>query len=166
MVTICCTSKLLKRAGFPVESSVPEPTTALGNSYANILFFHRRQILLFVSERSRLAVIAPAKDTRLLANHLPRSLSVLLERLNAKPEWIDAEIRQMADVHYAPTGSRSVLGTMNDYKFQIEALLSRSLEESEIAIALHLSVCPAGPLEYRSPDRVTLDLLKTRYEAI
>ena len=109
-------------------------------------------------------MVTPAKETRLLASHLTRYLSVLLDRLNAKPEWIDAEIRQMGDVRYAATKSRSVLATMNDYKFQIEALLAKSLEVSEIEIALHLSVCPVGPLQYRNPGEVTLDLLKTRYE--
>ena len=165
MFSICCTSKLLNRTRFLAESSVPEPTTALGNWYANILFFHRRQFLLFVGERSRLAVVTPAKETRLLASHLVQHLSVLLDRLKVKPEWIDAEIRQMVDVRYAATKSRSVLGTMNDYKFQIEARLAESLEVSEIEIASHLSVCPVGPLQYRSPDKVTLDLLKKNYEA-
>jgi hypothetical protein len=106
------------------ESSVPEPTTALGNWYANILFFHRRQILMFVSERSRLAVVTPAKETRLLASHLVQHLSVLLDSLKGIPEWIDTEVRQMGDVCYAATKSRSVLGTMNDYKYQIESLLA------------------------------------------
>lgn len=164
MVTICCTSKVLKRTRFPIESSIPEPTTALGNWYANILFFHRRQVLLFVSEHSRLAVVTPAIETRLLAVHLARYLSILLDRLNAKREWIDAEIRQMIDVRYATTKRRSVLGTMNDYKFQIQSHLAESLEESELEIALHLSVCPVGPLQYRSPDKVTFELLKTSYE--
>jgi hypothetical protein len=165
MVTICCTSKLLKRTGFSPETSVAEPTTALGNWYANILFFHRRQFLLFVSERSRLAVITPAKQTRSLATHLVLHLSVLLDSLMSKPEWIDAETRQMVDVHYAATKSRSMLGTMNDYKLQIEALLAESLKVSELEIALRLSECPVGPLQYRRPGKVTLDLLKTNYEA-
>ncbi len=85
--------------------------------------------------------------------------------IKVKPEWIDAEIRQMIDVRYAATKSRSMLGTMNDYKFQIETLMAESLDVSGIEIALHLSVCPVGPLQYRSPDQVTLDLLKTSYGA-
>jgi hypothetical protein len=165
MITICCTSKLLNRTRFPIESSVPEPTTVLGNWYANILFFQRRQILLFVSERCRLAVVTPAKETRLLASHLVQHLSVLLDRLKVEPEWIEAEILQMVDVRYAATKNKSVLGTMNDYKFQIESLLTESLKVSEIEIALHLSVCPVGPLQYRSPDKVTLELLKKNHEA-
>ncbi len=164
MITIRCTSKLLKRTGFHIESSLPEPTTALGNWYANILFFHRRQMLLFVSERSRLAVITPARETRLLASHLVQHLSVLLEELNAKPEWIDAEIRQMADVRYAATNSRSVLGTMNDYKYQMEANFQSSFEVSDPEMGLQLSICPVGPLQYRAPNQVTLELLQKRYE--
>lgn len=146
-------------------TSSPEVTTALGNWYANILFFHRRQILMLVSERSRLAVITPAKDKNLLANHLVQHLHALLDRLDAKPEWIEAEVRQMDVVRYAATKSRSVLGTMNDYMFQIEALLDDSPNATEIEIAKFLSVCPVGPLQYKSPDKITLDLLKTSYEA-
>lgn len=155
----------MKRTGFPAESSILAPTTALGNWYANILFFHRRQVLLFVSERSRLAVITPAKEMRLLASHLTRHLFDLLDRLNAKHDWMDAEIRQMADVRYAPAQNRSVLGTMTDYKFQIERLVAESLEICEIAIALRLSVCPIGPFQYKNPTEVTRDLLKTSCEA-
>lgn len=165
MVNICCTSKLLKRTGFPVEPSVPEPINALGNWYANILFIHHRKILLFVSERSRLAVVTPAKETRLLASHLVHHLSILLDRLKVKPEWIVAEIRLMIDVRYTATKSRSVIGTMNDYKFQIEELLSISPKLNEIEIALHLCDCPAGPLKYKTPEKVTLELLQNRYEA-
>lgn len=165
MVTICCTSKLLKRIGFPAESLVSNSTTALGNWYANILFFHHQQVLLFVSDYSRLAVITPAKEIRSLANQLTIHLSALLERLDAKPEWINAEIREMADLQYATTkNKRSILGTMNDYKIQIEAMIDKSKMISPIEIALNLSICPVGPLQYRNPRDVSLDLLKKGFE--
>ncbi len=164
MFSICCTAKLLKRAGFPAEPPLPEPTTALGNWYANILRFGHRQLILFVSERSRLAVVTPAKEARFLVSHLSIHLSVLLERLHARPGWIAEEILQMTDVHYTVTNSRSVLGTMNDYKAQIGAILSCGNVESEIEISLLLSECPAGPLKYNSPDLVTIDLLRRQYD--
>lgn len=143
---------------------VPDPTTALGNWYADILFFYHRQVLLFVSDNSRLAVITPAKDIRSLVDHLARQLAIVLQHLGAQPKWIDAEIREMANVCIAPTRSRSVLGTMNDYKIQIEAMIQGSEDIGPLEIALKLSRCPVGPLEYRSPDKVTIDLLKSRYE--
>jgi hypothetical protein len=164
MVVICCTSKLLKRTGFPIKSLILAPTTALGTWYANILFFHHRQVLLFVSDLSRLAVITPAKDVRSLANHLTEHLAILLKHIDAQPKWIDAEIREMANISFATTHSRSVLGTMNDYKIQIAFMLEESEDMSPLEIAMNLVECPVGPLEYRSPGVVALGLLKDHYE--
>jgi len=65
----------------------------------------------------------------------------------------------MVTARYAATQNRSIFRTMNDYKLQIDSLLAESLKVSEIEIALHLSICLVGPLQYRSPDEVTLDLL-------
>ena len=78
-----------------------EPTTALGNWYANILFYSHLQLLLFVSENSRLAVVTPAREIKSLPNHLTRHLSALLERLDAPPGWIEAEVREMTDARIA-----------------------------------------------------------------
>lgn len=164
MVTICCTAKLIRKLDFPVGSSIPEPTTALGNWYANILFFYRRRFLLFVSERSRLAVITPSREIRSVASHLRDYLSILLEYLNVKPEWIEAEIRQMASVCYAATNSRSILGTMNDYKFQISAILERTFDLNEAEIAVYLSNTPIGSLQYKFTNEETLELLRRKYQ--
>ena len=164
MVTICCTARLLKRIGFPAESFITDSTTALGNWYANILFFHHAQVVLFVNENSRLAVITPAKEVKSLANHLTRYLSSLLESLGIPSEWINAEIREMADVHFAKTHNRSVLGTMNDYKDQIESKYHRSGKADPLEMALNLSSCPVGPLQYRQPAEMALDMFKKRYD--
>jgi hypothetical protein len=163
MYTICCTSKVLKRTGFPTESSIIEPTTALGNWYVNILFFHRRQILLFVSDRSRLAVVTPAKETRSLAVHLSSHLSPLLRRLRAEPEWIEAEIHQMKEVIYAKTRNRSILGTMSEFKIQIEAILEDVADMDSLEIALTLCDVLMGPPPYRYPKEVAIDLLREKY---
>ena len=165
MVNICCTSKLLKRTGFSVASSMSEPTTALGNWYANILFFSHLQLLLFVSENSRLAVVTPAREIKSLPNHLIHHLSALLERLDAPPQWIEAEVREMTDARIAKTHSKSVLGTMNDYDFQIEVMIQRSGIVDPLEMAINLSVCPIGPLQYQNPHEVSFELLKRRYSA-
>ena len=165
MYSLCCTSKLRKRANLPADPPVIEPTTALGNWYANLLHIGHRQILLFVSERSRLAVVTPAKESHALSHHLKRYLAVLLELLHAERAWIDTELARMDEVTYAKTHSRSVLGTMNDYKYQIEGMLWNEIAVHEMDIALLLSKCPAGPLGYRSPDEATLALLGNTYAA-
>jgi hypothetical protein len=164
MVTICLTAKLFKRTSFHREPYTSEPEAALGNWFADILFFRRRQILLFVSDNSRLAVITPAKEVRSMANHLTIHLSALLENLGAQPAWIDAEMRKMAGARFTTTNSRSVLGTMNDYRMQIEARVFEAEDVSPLELALALSMGPVGPLQYRHPGEVALDLLKKCYE--
>lgn len=164
MVTICCTTKLFQRTGFQRESFAADPETALGNWFADILFFRRRQILLFVSDNSRLAVVTPAKEVRSLASHLTGHLTALLEQIGAKSGWIDAEIRKMASARFTTTNSRSVLGTMNDYRVQIEGRILVDEDVSPLELALALSTCPVGPLHYQCPREVAIDLLKKCYE--
>jgi hypothetical protein len=163
MITIYCTKKLLERSGLPAESLVLEPTTALGNWHADYLFVGRSRFLMFVSDNSRLAVVTSAREARLLAGHLTQGLAALLDRLGVSQEWIQAEVREMAEVHIAPTRSRSVLGTMTVYKYQMEGMLEEPGEMNPLEISLALSEILAGPLQYRQPREVALDLLKQRY---
>jgi len=165
MITICCTAKLIKRLSFPVGTSIQEPTTALGNWYANILFFYRRRFLLFVSDRSRLAVVTPTRDIDSLSNHLRFYLAILLDYLDTEPEWIEAEINQMTMSYYAPTNNRSILATMNDYKFQISSVLERKIDPSEAEIAFNLSQIPLGSLQFKFASEVSLDLLRKEYQS-
>jgi hypothetical protein len=163
MVTICCTAKILKRTQFPVQNPFSAATNALGDWYINILFFHHRQVLLFVSEKSRLAVITPAKEIRSLASLLINHLAPLLDSIGAQPKWIEAEIIEMLDYRYSVTRSRSLLATMNDYKIQIGGMLAYG-DYDLLEMANRLSVCPVGPLQYQYPRDVAIDLLEKCYE--
>jgi hypothetical protein len=163
MVTICCTAKILKRAHFQVQNPISASTNALGDWYVNILFFYHRQVLLFVSEKSRLAVITPAKEIRSLATLLINHQAPLLDSIGAHPKWIEAEIIEMLDPNYSTTRSRSLLATMNDYKIQIGAMFEYG-DDNLLEIAQRLSVCPVGPLQYQCPRDVAVDLLEERYE--
>jgi hypothetical protein len=164
MVTICCTARLLKRAHFQSEASTPDPTTALGNWHAHLIYINRNQLILFVNDNSRLALITPAKDARSITSHLIERLSILLPQLGARPEWILAEAREMADTHIAASRSRSVLGTMNDYKFQIEAYFGDIPDGNLQELEMNLSEVPAGPMKYRYPADVAIELLRQRYD--
>ncbi len=165
MFTIRCTGKLLKRIGHKPGLPAPavESSTALGDWHANILFFHRAQALLFTSDTSRLAVVAPARDARNLGRHLTIALAELLEHLAIPLEWIQAEVSEMAELGIAPTRSRSVLATMNDYAFQIEVRFHQWGGFFPLQMSLDLSGCPSGPLGYQRPYEVTEALLRERY---
>jgi hypothetical protein len=59
MVVMRCTRQLLMRLKYPGEDSSAESTTRLGDWYGTLIRFGRRQVLLFISERSRLRVLLP-----------------------------------------------------------------------------------------------------------
>jgi hypothetical protein len=165
MLTIRCTAKLLKRIGRKpgLPDEVVEPTTALGDWHANVLFFDRAQALLFANDNSRLAVVTSARDARNLDAHLAAELAELLEHLGVPQPWINAEVAQMSQSHVAPTRSRSVLATMNDYAFQIEGRFHQWGGLYPLQMSLDLSECPSGPLGYRLPYEVTMALLRERH---
>jgi len=60
MFTLRCTKKLLTRLGSPVPVDEVDPTTRLGDWYANLLFQPGGQVVLFVNERSLLPVLVAA----------------------------------------------------------------------------------------------------------
>jgi hypothetical protein len=93
-------------------------STRLGDWYGNALRLGRQQLLLFVSGRTRLAVIIPARDTRRLPTVLAHAVADRLAALGVPAALIEQERRHMADVVFARTDNRSVLGTMNDYAFK------------------------------------------------
>ena len=66
----------------------------------------------------------------------------------------------MTDARIAKTYSKSVLGTMNDYDFQIEVMVQRSGIVDPLEMAINFSVCPIGPLQYQIPREVSFELLK------
>lgn len=139
-------------------------TNALGNWYADLLFVNRYQLLLFVNENSRLAIITPAKGARSLASHLTQHLAEFLQQMQVPKDWIDAENQEMQEARFSKTNSRSVLGTMNDYRYQIEWKICDEGEVSPLELSMHLRDCPCGPLKYASPFALTIELLKKRYE--
>ncbi len=59
MFTLRCTRKLLNRLHQATATDDPEPTTRLGDWYANLLFRPGGQVVLFVNERTLLPVLVP-----------------------------------------------------------------------------------------------------------
>ena len=68
MVTLRCTRKLLARLRASPEPEDVAPTTKLGDWYANLLYAPGGQAVLFVSERSLLPIVVPAKEARALVD--------------------------------------------------------------------------------------------------
>jgi len=152
--SIHATKRLLDRVKRPVLPTVSEPATILGNWYANALFW-KPQVALLVNERTLLPVLMPLAPAATLSVRFPEALQGVLEVLGVTPEFIEVEIAAMADARYAKTSNRSVIGSMNEFKYLAEAYRDHRGFDDLVALAVELSETPCGPLYQRhvSPDR-------------
>jgi len=152
--SIHATKKLLDRVNRPVLPAVSEPATILGNWYANVLFW-KPQVALLVNERTLLPVLMPLAPAATLSERFPEALEPVFESLGVALAFIEAEIGAMADVRYAKTANRSVIGIMNEFKYLAEVYRSHRDFDDLVALAVKLSRTPCGPLYKRhvSPDR-------------
>ncbi|HZL64518.1 MAG TPA: hypothetical protein VFD50_06210 [Thermoleophilia bacterium] len=158
MLVLRCTQKLLKRIG-PAITGPPESTTALGDWYAGPLAIGHQRYLLLVSERSRLPVLMPGRDVKHLTAHFPEALARVLEGLGVPAPVISREIAEAGEIIVAKTASRSVLGTPNDFSYQLKWQLWDDPAPDLTIEAVRLSHTPVGPLGPGWPDEVTPRLL-------
>jgi hypothetical protein len=158
MVVIRCTQKLLKRVGAPHGGDVTS-TTRLGDWYANLVVIDRRPLVLLVSERSRLPVVFPARRVKLLGAHLPGILQDVLEALGIPAPAIAREVGEMRETVIAPTDSRSVLGTLNEFTVMLRHRLYSEPDADLIEVAAWLSETPIMALGNFFPDVKTRELL-------
>jgi hypothetical protein len=159
MFTLYCTKKLLDRIK-PTVQSPGVSTTRLGAWYATALFW-KPQMALLVNERTLLPVLVPLAPAATLVQRMPVALKEVLRSLGVPADFIESEISGMAEVVYAKTANRSVVGVMNEFAFLAEGY--RDLEEAvdPLALSLKLAGTPCGPL-YKGavfPDKAVMELV-------
>jgi len=117
MVVLRCTQKLLVRLK-QIDGLPPvESTTRLGDWYGNVLRIGRRQHLLFISERSRLPVVIPIRETKHLEAVFLEAVCDVLAAVGIGAKHIVEERSRMSDIAFGRTNNRSLLGTLNDFAF-------------------------------------------------
>jgi hypothetical protein len=155
--TLRCTKKLLVGLGsMPVLDEV-EPTTRLGDWYANLLFRPGGQVVLFVNERSLLPVLVPASPSSNLLTRFVEVTVDVLRRLGVPTAAIEAEHREMAEMRIGKTGSRQVLGSMNDFANLMEAFREGLVSLSDIAVKL--ASTPCSPIGMKHPADVVQEMM-------
>ena len=158
MLIIRCTRKLLVHVGPPV-TTYAYSTTRLGDFYAQPVNVGRRRYVLLISQHSRLPVVMPGRDLKYLADNLPAALARVLQGLEIPREAI---VREIAETHPAvitTTDSRSLLGTLTDFSFMLKVYFDERPDADLLDAALWLADTPVGPLDYKTPERVTRQLL-------
>lgn len=154
MYTIRATKKLLDRVKRPVVAAVGEPSTALGNWYATVLFW-KPQAALFVNERTLLPVLVPLAPASSLDRRFPAQLGRVLEALGTPTAFVEREVEAMSSASFAKTASRSVVGSMNEFAFLAEASRADGAGDDLVALSVDLAGTPCGPLDkgHGFPDR-------------
>ena len=156
MVVLRCTQKLLVRLNKVGALPTVESTTRLGDWYGNILRIGRRQHLLFISERSRLPVVIPIRETKRLGTVFPDAVCEMLVNVGVTASDIAEERLRMSDLGFARTRNRSLLGTLNDFAFMAQSMdAGRAESESPEKLMRFLSQTPILPLDGASPIELT-----------
>lgn len=159
MYTLRCTRKLLKRLGAAPCSAVVEPTTVLGDWYANLLYTRPQQLVLAMNERSLLCVLVPAREAGRLGARVKAAAQELLLELGVPLAVAAREGEAMKDMHVGATLSRAILGCMNDAVVQLSWKLQQpgvSLLEAE----LHLAGNIYSLTKYQPPGERVLGLFR------
>ena len=156
MFTLRCTKRLLARLGSQPLVDEVEPTTRLGDWYANLLFPPGGQVVLAVNERSLLPVLIPAAPARTLVARFAPVVEEVLLRLGVPAAVAEAERSQMGKVRIGRTVNRQVGGSRNDFSFLMDAHLQRNT--SLIDVAAKLAHTPCGPIGMKYPVDVVLEL--------
>jgi hypothetical protein len=138
---------------------LPAPTTLLWDWYANILF-SRPQLILLLNERTFLPVVVPASALGSLGQRFIEGLGELLQAIGVPRNAIEMELRQMDPLAYAPTKSRSMLGSMQEFMFHVGQLAYRYPGPNVLKIALHLSEMRCAPIDYQFPGEAALEVFR------
>jgi hypothetical protein len=149
---------MLRRVPGQPSASAPRPTTLLGDWYANLLFRKPQQLVLCVSERTLLPVIVPAKEFHTLPARLAGAVREVLAALGVAPTLADREHDEMQQYCFGRTESKRILGSLNEFMFELAYVMDARPGESLLQRALFLAKSPCKPIGYNSPHRATLEL--------
>lgn len=112
MLTLRCTRKFLTRMRMTPIAEVSPATTVLGDWYATVLNTHPHQLVLCLSARSLLAVLIPLRNSAHLDERMRIAVRRVLEYIGISEAHIEREISEMADVGFAGTADRRLLGCL------------------------------------------------------
>ncbi len=148
------TKKLLDRVKVPVTEPIGEPSTMLGNWYANALFW-KPQVALFVSERTLLPVFVPLAPSAGLVERFPAQLGLVLQSIGVSVDFVAQELLTMERASFAKTAKRGVVGSMIDFAYLAGFHKEASEAGDLVALSASLAETPCSPLYQRhaSPDR-------------
>ena len=139
MIQIRCTQKVVRELRLKEEDlcDVKQPTSLLGNWYANLFILDRRKTLIFMSERTLLSFIIfgikkdNIKDLPIVFHNGLRQL-LFLEGLDNNV--ISNVTKDCREIELTKTTSRSLIGNLNDlvYLYKDSILTGGGLDSCDL----------------------------------
>lgn len=155
MIIIRPTASLAKRMKVKLQPMDFKSTTRLADWYALDLVLDRKQFILCVSSNSRLGVVMDAAPYAIYPQRLCDAVTEVLRAIGVNENSIQEERIQMDEIQLAKTENKSILGSMNEYRFQLEAWnhmgrmnLNNTLEMSMYLSKMISLVLPDGYPRY------------------
>jgi hypothetical protein len=145
------TKKLRDRVKGALVVDAEESTTALGDWFANALFW-RPQVALLVNSRTLLPVFMELAPAVTLLHRAPATIEAVLRRHGVDETFLALERNDMSEVRIGPTNNRRVVGVMNEFAGHGEWLWNDGQRDLE-ALSHHMSSLIIGRLDEGSPDR-------------
>jgi Plasmid pRiA4b ORF-3-like protein/Domain of unknown function (DUF6933) len=145
------TKKLRDRVKAAPAADDEESTTALGDWFANALFW-RPQVALLVNRRTLLPVFMELAPAATLLDRAPAAIEAVLRRHSVDETFLAAERKAMSEARIGPTNDRRVVGVMNEFAFHGEWLWKEGQQDLE-ALSVRMSSLIIGRLDEGSPDR-------------
>ncbi|MEZ5339377.1 MAG: hypothetical protein R3F46_14090 [bacterium] len=141
-----------------------------GNWYANIYTQDRRPRILFVHEASLLALLCYKRgvtDGRSLAAAFDEALRGYLGPVGLlEPYLLSLDDNEALSNEICRTGSRSVLGVMNEYIFMSRDVIDDNSGNFNLYMMEYLNVMPMGPLKMARPCDRFIEILSARLARI
>jgi len=152
-LVIRCTQKLLAE----IPDKLVDPSAAGERWHANLFRIERRKCVLFTHDATLYSVFVPGL-TKPDFEHLDEVFGQRLFKTLLWDEFPQAQIERMLDasrtIRFTRSNNRSVLGSMNDIRFQIEVHVAHDGGLANVDLAdLHHRVnrTPFSAVGYRYP---------------
>jgi len=151
MTTLRCSAQLLRRMG-PVATEV-SPSGQLGDWYARIVATRPRHLVLCTNERSLLCVVVPLAPQHTLLDRFVEAAQHRINQIAAPAHARMKERAALADVRLGRATNRSVIGSMNEFTYAIDAWFEDRSGDDLEALGLWLCDTPCSPLSTAWPWR-------------
>jgi len=164
MLIIRPTASLAKKMKIKLLPNNEVSDSLLGDWSSINLNIARHQLVMSLSEKSRLAVICKAAPYSSWHDRFLIELKKVFQVIGVSEKIASNELGKMENIVFAKTNCRSTLGAMNDFRFQVEyEIRSRRLAPGDY---LGLSMSLSGILtrkdgQYIRPKEKTLELLNS-----